>query len=160
MRTTADRIRHTLLFEAIAIVVMSAVGTFLLERSAVEFGALSVMMSLLAMSWNYLFNLLFDKWDHRFRKARPRGVGLRVVHACLYEAGMLSAGSLLIAWWLRMTLLDAFVLGVGFAGFFLVYAFAYNWAYDVVFPVANDDEHNDDRHNDKSNDERSTPPAR
>ena len=26
-------------------------------------------------------------------------------------------------------------MDVAFAGFFLVYAFVFNWAYDVVFPV-------------------------
>ena len=27
------------------------------------------------------------------------------------------------------------MMDLGFAGFYLVYAFVFNWAYDVVFPI-------------------------
>ena len=45
-------------------------------------------------------------------------------------------GKGLVAWWLDMTLLQALLLDIGFAIFFIAYAFACNWAYDIVFPVA------------------------
>ena len=34
-----------------------------------------------------------------------------------------------------MPYIDAFLLDISLSAFFLVYAFGYNWAYDVVFPV-------------------------
>jgi uncharacterized membrane protein len=34
-----------------------------------------------------------------------------------------------------MTLLEALILDIGFAAFFIVYALIYNWVYDIVFPV-------------------------
>ncbi|MEP3247923.1 MAG: chlorhexidine efflux transporter [Sneathiella sp.] len=77
---------------------------------------------------------MFDFWDRRYRNFAKRGLGLRVVHVCLFELGMLIAGVFIIMWWLSMSFMDALFLDIGFAVFFLVYAFAYNWIYDLVFP--------------------------
>ena len=30
---------------------------------------------------------------------------------------------------------EMLLMDIGFAGFYLVYAFAFNWAYDVIYPV-------------------------
>lgn len=36
--------------------------------------------------------------------------------------------------WLGITLLEAFFLDLGFAIFYLIYAFVYNLSYDKIFP--------------------------
>jgi uncharacterized membrane protein len=41
----------------------------------------------------------------------------------------------LIAWYLGVSLLQAFMMDVSFALFYLVYAFVFNWAYDRIFPL-------------------------
>ena len=64
-----------------------------------------------------------------------RGFRIRIVHAVLFEAGLVIAGLFLIAWWLDLTCIDAFLLDISLSAFFLVYAFCYNWGYDMVFPV-------------------------
>ena len=40
-----------------------------------------------------------------------------------------------VAWWLEVSLWRALVMALGFAAFYVVYAFAFNWVYDRVFPV-------------------------
>ena len=135
MRSFPDRLRHTLIFEAIALFLVAVPGGWLLERPMEIMGALSLMFSVLAMSWNLAFNWMFDLWDRKHRGMARRGVGIRIVHAVLFEAGLVIAGLFLIAWWLDMTYRDAFLLNVSLSAFFLVYAFCYNWAYDMVFPV-------------------------
>ena len=40
-----------------------------------------------------------------------------------------------IAWYLGISLWQAFVMDVAFALFYLVYAFVFNWAYDRLFPL-------------------------
>ncbi len=40
-----------------------------------------------------------------------------------------------IAWYLRATLYQAFLMDFSFTLFYLIYAFVYNWVYDIVFPV-------------------------
>lgn len=135
MRSFPDRLRHTLIFEAIALFLVAVPGGWLLDRPMEIMGALSLMFSVLAMSWNLAFNWMFDLWDRKHRGMARRGVGIRIVHAVLFEAGLVIAGLFLIAWWLDMTYRDALLLNVSLSAFFLVYAFCYNWAYDMVFPV-------------------------
>jgi uncharacterized membrane protein len=110
-------------------------GGFILDRPIELMGALSLMFSVLAMAWNLVFNWGFDLWDRRYRAMAKRGFGIRAVHAVLFEAGLLFAGLFLIAWWLGMSYRDAFLLDISLSAFFVVYAFAYNWGYDMVFPV-------------------------
>ena len=38
-----------------------------------------------------------------------------------------------MAWWLGISLVEAFVLDLGFLAFFLVYTFAFNLGFDRVF---------------------------
>ena len=135
MRSFPDRLRHTLIFEAIALFLVAVPGGWLLDRPMEIMGALSLMFSVLAMSWNLAFNWMFDLWDRKHRGMARRGVGIRIVHAVLFEAGLVTAGLFLIAWWLDMSYMDAFLLDISLSAFFLVYAFCYNWAYDMVFPV-------------------------
>ena len=135
MRGLGDRIRHTLIFEAIALAMVAFGGSLILGQSPEIMGALSLMFSVLVMIWNLAYNWVFDLWDRKYRNGAKRGVGLRLVHAVLFEAGLLLAGIFLIAWWLEITLLQALLIDIGFAAFFVVYAFAYNWVYDIAFPV-------------------------
>ncbi|MBT6428306.1 MAG: PACE efflux transporter [Rhodospirillaceae bacterium] len=135
MRTIGDRIRHTVTFEVIALLLVALVGSQLIGQSVEMMGALSLMFSVLVMCWNMLYNWLFDMWDQKHRKAAKRGVAIRLAHAVLFEVGLLTAGVFLVAWWLDMTLLDALILDIGFAVFFVAYAFLYNWAYGLIFPV-------------------------
>lgn len=135
MRTLKDRLRHTVIFEAIALVIVAVGGSLITGHSPEMMGVLSLMFSVLVMVWNLAYNWLFDLWDQKYRGAAKRTVGLRLIHAVLFELGLLVAGVFLIAWWLDMTLLQALVLDIGFAVFFVAYAFVFNWAYDLAFPL-------------------------
>ena len=134
MRSLADRIRQTLLFEAIAITLFAVVGGWTLGYPVEVTGALGLMFSALAMVWNLVFNWLFDLWDHKYRDLARRGIAIRAAHAVLFELGLVIAGLFLIAWWLEVGYLEAFLIDISTSAFFLVYTFVYNWAYDQVFP--------------------------
>ncbi|MBW1743836.1 MAG: PACE efflux transporter [Deltaproteobacteria bacterium] len=136
MRTTADRIRHTLLFEIIGLAACAPLASWILDKGLVQVGALSIAISLSAMLLNYVFNLIFDITLVRLcRPVNVRPIWMRVLHATLFEGSLLILTVPLVAWWLDMTLWTAFLTDIGFALFFLIYAFIYNWAYDVVFPM-------------------------
>lgn len=135
MRSFSDRLRHTLIFEAMALFLVAVFGGWILGRPMETMGALSLMFSVIAMGWNLVFNYGFDLWDRKYRAMARRGFGIRAVHAALFEAGLVTAGLFLIAWWLEMSYVDALLLDISLSAFFLVYAFCYNWAYDLVFPV-------------------------
>ena len=74
-------------------------------------------------------------WDSHYRNMAPRGPGLRGVHAVLFETILLVVGIFVTAWWLDISYFDALILDIGLSAFFLIYAYVFNWAYDLLFPL-------------------------
>ncbi len=127
--------RHTLLFEFGGLVTAIPMAAWVLDRELLDIGVLGVGLSLLAMTWNYVYNLLFDLTLIRLgRSPKDRPPLLRILHALLFEGGFLIISLPAVAWWLEMSLWHAFLLDLGFAVFFTFYAYLYNWLYDRVFP--------------------------
>lgn len=135
MRTTADRIRHALSFEAIALAIVIPAGAGVFDKPITDIGMVSLISATIATLWNYLYNLIFDHALVRIRGDVRKTFGIRIVHALLFEGGLLLVLLPFIAWYLTISLTQAFVMDVSFAAFYLVYAFVFNWAYDQVFPV-------------------------
>lgn len=136
MRTQADRLRHTLLFELLGLITCTPLASWVLDRELFKVGAMSVIISLTAMACNYLYNLAFDHLLVRLgRPVHVRPPWLRAVHAICFEGSLLCLTTPFVAWWLDLGLLAALITDLGIALFFLVYAYIFNWAYDVVFPM-------------------------
>jgi len=136
VRSVRDRIRHAISFEIIALVIVTPAGAWLFGFHMVEIGVVAAGSAAIATIWNYIYNLGFDhalRWrTGDVRKSLP----VRVFHAVLFEAGLLTVLLPFIAWYLGVSLLEAFLMDVSFAAFFVVYAFAFNWLYDLVFPLS------------------------
>jgi uncharacterized membrane protein len=89
----------------------------------------------LATVWNYAYNELFDRVMRRISGSTQKSPPVRVLHAILFEAGLLVVLMPFFAWYLQITLWQAFVLDISFAAFYMVYALVFNWAYDRLFPL-------------------------
>ena len=135
MRTTSDRIRHALSFELIGILIATPLGALLFDKPFHDMGVIVIVGATLATVWNYAYNLLFDHAMLRLRGAVAKTLTIRVLHAVLFELGLLAVLLPFVAWYLGLTLWQALVLDLAFAGFYLVYAFCFNWAYDLIFPI-------------------------
>lgn len=135
MRTTRDRIRHAISFEVIGLLLITPLGALAFDKPMEDIGVVAFVSATIATGWNYLYNLIFDHALLRLRGAVQKTVPIRVVHAILFEAGLLLVLLPFIAWYLGVSLLEAFLMDVSFAVFYLGYAFVFNWAYDVIFPV-------------------------
>ncbi|MEO7401881.1 MAG: multidrug/biocide efflux PACE transporter [Polaromonas sp.] len=127
-KSIKERFLHSLAFEVVAIAICAPLGAWLLGYSLAHIGLLTLMISLLAMSWNMVFNTLFDRAQRRI--GFKRTLMARSVHALMFEVGLLLAVVPLAAWWLGIGLWEAFVLDIGIALFFLPYTFVFNWTYD------------------------------
>lgn len=138
MRTTGDRVRHAVLFEVIALLLVVPLGGLVFGFPAGHFGVVALVSTSLAMLWNYAYNLGFDLVLARLGKAGPKTFATRMLHALLFEAGLLCLLVPFIAWYLELELWQAFVMDVALAGFYVVYAFAFNWVYDLAFPLRPD----------------------
>ena len=95
-------------------------------------GLASVLASVTAVIWNVVYNTLFEAWEAR-QGTRGRSVLRRVVHAIGFEGGLVLAIVPMFAWALGTSLQDAFLLDIGLVVFFMLYSFAFNWAFDLVF---------------------------
>lgn len=135
MRITRDRIRHALLFELIGLMLVIPLGSLLFRTHPSDIGVIAVVTSVLATGWTYLYNLGFDlgmlRWAGHVRKSVP----VRVLHAVLFELGLLTVSLPFIALYLGIGLWQALVMDAAFVGFYLVYSFAFNWAYDLIVPM-------------------------
>ena len=129
-KSITERFCHALLFEVLAIAICAPLGAWLLGYPLAHMGVLTLMVSLVAMVWNMLFNALFDRAQRGM--GFQRNVAARAVHAVLFEIGLILAVVPLAAWWLDISLWHALVLDIGIALFFLPYTFAFNWLYDSL----------------------------
>ncbi len=135
MRKTADRIRHAVSFELIALLIATPAGALIFDQDMEDMGVITVGSATIAMVFNYLYNWLFDIAMVRFRGTVQKTVTIRVFHAIFFEAGLLFVLTPFIAFYLEVSLWNALVMDIALAGFYLVYAFCFNWLYDLVFPV-------------------------
>lgn len=127
-RSFGERIGHAVGFEVIALILCVPVAAWLLDRPMTHVGLLAVVLSTTAMTWNVIYNMLFDR---QWPVARvPRTLKVRTLHALGFEAGFVLASVPLAAWILDISLVHAFMVDIGFFLFFLPYTLAYNWAYD------------------------------
>ena len=136
MRTATDRHRPVLSFEVVGLLLVTPIGGCVFDLPMHDIGIVAVVSATIAMLWNYAYNVIFDHAMLRVSWEVRKTPAIRVVHAVLFEAGLLAILMPFIAWYLGITLLQAFLMDVSFALFYLVYAFFFNWAYDLVFPLA------------------------
>ena len=135
MRDTRDRIRHAVLFELTALVIVTPLGGLLFAVDMGHFGVVAIVSTTIAMLWTYAYNLGFDHAMLRLFKDVRKSLLTRIVHAGLFEIGLLCLLVPCIAWYLAVPLWQAFIMDVSLAGFYVVYAFAFNWLYDIVYPI-------------------------
>lgn len=129
-KSALERFLHALGFELLALLICAPVLAWVFGYPLVQVGALTVLVSLMAMAWNMAFNTLFDRAQRRLGFVRTWGV--RVLHACLFEMGLIVTVVPLAAWWLGISLWAALLLDLGLVLFFLPYTLGYNWLYDVL----------------------------
>lgn len=126
------RVVQAVLYEGIAVAAVTPTLALIFDHAAGSAFVLTVIMSSVALAWNYLFNSLFERWEARSgHTGRPWPI--RALHALGFEGGLLVMLVPLMAWWLEVTLLEAFVADLGIFVFFLVYTFAFTWVFDRVF---------------------------
>jgi uncharacterized membrane protein len=132
MQGLRRRIVYVTLDELIAIAATS-IGLAVFSDSSVErAGVAAVVSSAVAVAWNVVFNTLFERWEAR-QSVRGRSLARRAAHAIGFEGGLVVTLVPFFAWWLDISLWQAFVLDLGLLMFFLVYTFVFNWVFDRVF---------------------------
>ena len=130
--STIERIFQALLFEVIALSIVIPTSVMVGDFDAGKMTIVGIGLSLFAMLWNYIYNIIFDKLAG-FNRIE-RGLATRIAHAIGFELGMVVITLPALAWYLDITWLAATILEAGFLVFILVYTLIFNWLYDRYQP--------------------------
>ena len=129
-KSITERIFQAIGFELLAILICTPLLAWIMDKPMLDMGVVTMAIAALALVWNVVFNGLFDRALKHYNLVHIAWV--RVVHALLFEGGLVAVGVPLIAWWLNISLWQAFLLDIGVLLFFLPYTYVYHWVYDVV----------------------------
>jgi uncharacterized membrane protein len=96
-------------------------------------------LTLAVLLWSPLHNLLFDALEQRMtgRLACNRAHALRLLHAISHEVTPTVITLPLIILLGRHSLTEALALNGGLTALYMVYAYAFYWLYDRIWPVGN-----------------------
>lgn len=129
-RSVTERIFHACTFEFFAIVFTMLIGIFLLNKPVSSMGIVSVMISVTALLLNIIFNWIFDKLFPFVNGDRP--IKIRILHAIGFESTLILFTVPMLAFILKVSLLEALMIETGLLVFFLFYTYLYNWSYDQI----------------------------
>lgn len=129
-KSIKERALHATLFELGGVILVAPLLAWLMNHSLAMMGAMTIMISTVAMLWNMVYNAFFDRLRARFGFAMT--LLTRALHAMGFEAGLILVVVPLAAWWLSISLFEAFLLDIGLLLMFLPYTMLFNWAYDKV----------------------------
>jgi uncharacterized membrane protein len=132
MQGKQRKIIYVALYESLAILLSSLALRLLVAESLSQSTFIAVATSLLAISWNLIYNHLFEAWESR-QSLKGRPFWLRAVHSIGFEAGLMLVLIPLFAWGLGISAGQALMLQMGMVGFFLIYSFVFTLGFDRVF---------------------------
>lgn len=133
---------YVLLFEVFAILLNSLLLHFLSREKSHGSVLVAVAISFIAMSWNYIFNIIFQ-WGEGVFHIRKRTVLIRSLHAVLFEFGLFVFTIPLYMYWYNVTVIKAFQMEFAILIFFLVYTYLFTLVFDHIFPEEKGGAHRD-----------------
>ena len=132
MNPRIRRVLQALLYEAVAIAFVGPVLSAAFDKPPSSTLALAVVLSTIALTWNYVFNSFFERWESR-QAVKGRSFARRLAHGIGFEGGLTVLLIPVMSLWLEISTLEAFVANLGLLAFFFVYAIAFTWAFDRLF---------------------------
>ncbi len=132
MKPQTRRVLQAVMYEVIAVAFVGPVLSFAFNKPQTSTLGLAVVLSSIALGWSYMFNSLFEQWESR-QAVRGRSFARRLAHGLGFEGGLTVILVPVMALWLDISPLNAFIANLGLLAFFFVYAIVFTWAFDRVF---------------------------
>lgn len=130
MLISKRRIIHALSYEVILLVIIAIALSYIFNVSMEVTGVLGVAMAVTSVIWNMIFNHFFEKFEAK-RKLK-RTIGVRILHAIGFEGGLMLATIPMIAYALKLGILEAILLDFSLTMCILCYTFVFQWCYDYL----------------------------
>ena len=132
MSPVARRVLQAVLYEVIAIAVVGPALSLAFDEPAASTFGLAVVLSTIALTWNYAFNWIFERWESR-QTVRGRSFVRRLAHGAGFEGGLVVILIPVMSLWLNISPASAFVANLWLLVFFFFYAIAFTWTFDRIF---------------------------
>ena len=132
MQGVQRKVVQAISYEALALLLVAPAFTWFFGNDLLHSGLVALAASLVAVAWNMLFNGLFEAWEAR--QANPaRTLRRRALHALGFEIGLLAFTTPLLAYGLDIGWWQALLSDLLLMLFYLVYAFFFQWGFDLLF---------------------------
>ena len=129
-RSPLERSFHAVSYEAAGILTSTPIIGLISGKAIGESGVLATIVAFIAMTWNYLFNYVFDTVQARCGFAKTFWV--RLLHGAGFEVGLIALTVPAISFIFGMSLIHALILEAGMLVYFFPYTIVFNWAYDKI----------------------------
>jgi uncharacterized membrane protein len=131
MSPITRRLLQAVVYEAIAIAVVGPALSLAFDKPQASTFGLAVVLSTIALTWNYVFNWIFERWESR-QTVGGRSFARRLAHGAGFEGGLVVILIPVMCFWLDITPAAAFLANLGLLVFFFVYAIAFTWTFDRI----------------------------
>ncbi|MCK6377107.1 MAG: PACE efflux transporter [Zoogloea sp.] len=132
LRPRLRRIVYCIVFETIATALSGPMLWTIGGGDPLASWTLAAVVSVVALTWNYVFNTQFEAWERRHRVPQ-RSLRMRWAHAGLFEGGLIAATVPLYMVWYDVGLWKALQMEAAILAFFFLYTFAFTWLFDRFF---------------------------
>lgn len=134
MQGVSRKVFQAVLYETVAVFCISPAISLIYKVSLGYSGTLAVMISVIALMWNMVYNTAWEYWESR-RCRRARTTLRRVLHSTGFEGGLAFILLPLEAYWLHISWWEALMVDIALFVFFFGYSFVFQWLFDRVFDV-------------------------
>ena len=111
MTPITRRVLQAGLYELIAIAVVGPVLGLAFDKPQASTFGLAVVLSTIALAWNYVFNWLFERWESR-QAVRGRSLARRLAHGIGFEGGLAVILVPVMSLWLEISPADDYAVSV------------------------------------------------
>ena len=122
------------LFELLAVFLSTLVLMALSDSDARESLPVAIMVSSVAVLWNYIYNTGFEAWESR-QRIMVRTLKIRCIHTLGFEAGLFLLCLPIYMLWYGVGVWTAMYMELALLLFFLVYTFVFTLLFDQVFTL-------------------------
>lgn len=134
MQGTKRRVTYVFFYEVFSFFICAMVLAVLSDTSISHTGPLSILIAVIAVTINYFYNHVFEMWEKK-QISKKRTVMRRVVHAIGFQIVLVMILIPLIAWWMQISLIKAFLLDFSLMVLIPCYTFVYNYLFDHIFDL-------------------------
>ena len=136
LRSGKDRLRYTLTFEVILMLMLIPAGMLFFDKPMADIGALGVILSVKAMIVNLIYNWIFDKIDARYGRMSSNRTTLgRIFHAFGFEAFLTVSSLPFYIWLLEIGVIEALLTDIVVTTFVVAYTYVFTLIYDRKYPI-------------------------